>query len=215
LDEEERKIAQQLLGIPSSSQTQSQEEEKEEEKEEEEKEEEKGKEEKEVGEGGMKEEEKEEEEDEEEASANKEKKRGERRERKAREKLELALISEEEKISLVGEVMKEQAGLIDKLTGFPKKEDILLFALPVCAPYSSLQSYKYKVKLTPGKSSRSTARKNALYYFLKVEDSTDRENELIKNIPESQFTSILLGDVSVSIPLSLKTNKKAGKKKKK
>lgn len=36
------------------------------------------------------------------------------------------------------------------MTPNPLPEDIIHFAIPVCAPYTSLQKYKYKVKLTPG-----------------------------------------------------------------
>jgi len=32
----------------------------------------------------------------------------------------------------------------------PREDDVLQFAIPVCAPYAALQGYKYKVKLTPG-----------------------------------------------------------------
>jgi hypothetical protein len=39
---------------------------------------------------------------------------------------------------------------IDTLTGIPRDDDVLQFAIPVCAPYTALQGFKYKVKLTPG-----------------------------------------------------------------
>lgn len=39
---------------------------------------------------------------------------------------------------------------IDKLTGMPKQGDIIHFAIPMCGPYSVMQTYKYKVKLQPG-----------------------------------------------------------------
>jgi predicted ribosome quality control (RQC) complex YloA/Tae2 family protein len=38
----------------------------------------------------------------------------------------------------------------DKLTGSPLADDVILYAVPVCGPYLSLQSFKYRVKLTPG-----------------------------------------------------------------
>uniref|UniRef100_A0A8C8CL18 Ribosome quality control complex subunit NEMF n=1 Tax=Oncorhynchus tshawytscha TaxID=74940 RepID=A0A8C8CL18_ONCTS len=40
--------------------------------------------------------------------------------------------------------------LLNSLTGQPHPEDVLLFAVPVCAPYTALSNYKHKVKLTPG-----------------------------------------------------------------
>ncbi|VEL42477.1 unnamed protein product [Protopolystoma xenopodis] len=40
--------------------------------------------------------------------------------------------------------------VLNALTGQPLPEDILFYAIPVCAPYQTLSSYKFKVKLTPG-----------------------------------------------------------------
>lgn len=38
--------------------------------------------------------------------------------------------------------LKDEIDVIDSLTGIPVEEDELLFCLTVCAPYSTLQSYK-------------------------------------------------------------------------
>ena len=38
----------------------------------------------------------------------------------------------------------------DLFSGCPADDDALLFAVPVCAPYSTLASYTYRAKLTPG-----------------------------------------------------------------
>ncbi len=46
---------------------------------------------------------------------------------------------------------REKLSVLDTLTGLPRPDDVLLFAVPVCAPYSTLQSYKLKVKLIPGR----------------------------------------------------------------
>lgn len=35
---------------------------------------------------------------------------------------------------------------LDRLTGKPRDEDVLMFAVPVCGPYVSLRDYRYKVK---------------------------------------------------------------------
>jgi len=37
---------------------------------------------------------------------------------------------------------KEGMSLLDSLTGCPFSEDLLLFAIPVCAPYTAVQNYK-------------------------------------------------------------------------
>lgn len=46
---------------------------------------------------------------------------------------------------------------IDKLTGVPKHNDILTFGLPMLAPYSTIQTYKYRVKIQPGPLKRGKA----------------------------------------------------------
>lgn len=38
---------------------------------------------------------------------------------------------------------QETENLLTSLTGQPHAEDVLLFAVPVCAPYTALSNYKY------------------------------------------------------------------------
>ena len=57
---------------------------------------------------------------------------------------------EEDDIKEIGEDEKEKLTDVDYLTGNPLPNDILLYAVPVCAPYTALQSYKYRVKIIPG-----------------------------------------------------------------
>ena len=71
-----------------------------------------------------------------------------RRERKKQEQLEIQNILDEE--GILDEEEGKQADEIDKLTGKPMAEDVLLYAVPVCGPYSAIRSFKYSVKLTPG-----------------------------------------------------------------
>jgi len=60
-------------------------------------------------------------------------------------------------VTLHGLAVTEEKELF-KLTGNPHPNDILLFAVPVCAPYTSLLSnYKYRVKLTPGAMKKGKA----------------------------------------------------------
>jgi hypothetical protein len=46
------------------------------------------------------------------------------------------------------------------LTAVPLPDDVLLFAVPVCAPYISMTNYKYKVKLTPGNVKKGKGKNN-------------------------------------------------------
>ncbi|KAJ0391869.1 hypothetical protein P43SY_011914 [Pythium insidiosum] len=78
--------------------------------------------------------------------------------RQQREKKEKYLEQEEEEA--------EQLDFFDAFTGSPLPQDLLLHAMPMCAPYSSLLRHKYKVKLTPGSVKKGKAAKTALEYLL-------------------------------------------------
>jgi NFACT protein C-terminal domain len=43
------------------------------------------------------------------------------------------------------------------LQGMPWDNDVILYALPVCAPDPVLAAYRYKAKLTPGSQKRGKA----------------------------------------------------------
>lgn len=55
---------------------------------------------------------------------------------------------------------------IDKLTGIPKGNDIIESLVPMCAPYSAISTYKYKVKIQPGTLKRGKAQKLIKGLFL-------------------------------------------------
>ncbi|KAF2711713.1 hypothetical protein K504DRAFT_453512 [Pleomassaria siparia CBS 279.74] len=60
------------------------------------------------------------------------------------------------------ETMKQNLLSLDSFTGRPLPEDVLLSAIPVCAPWSSLAAYKYKAKMQPGALKRGKAVKEIL-----------------------------------------------------
>ena len=63
---------------------------------------------------------------------------------------------------------------VDKLTGLPKANDIVVALVPMCAPYSAISTYKYKVKLQQGTLKRGKAQK------------------LIKNLFQQQFNKVII-----------------------
>ena len=56
---------------------------------------------------------------------------------------------------------------LNKLTGKPQSEDLVLFAVPICAPYQSLSQNAYRVKLTPGNMKRGKPSKQCVEMFLR------------------------------------------------
>lgn len=142
--------------------------------------------------------------------------------RQQREKKEKFLDEQEEEA--------ETADFFDAFTGSPLPHDLVLFAMPMCAPYSSLGKYKYKVKLTPGSQKKGKAAKQAMEHFFSSnlreekqqgtsgnkarkpkEDEEDDEatpdveplvvqRELMKCIPENELVNCLVGPLKISAP---------------
>eukprot|EP00934_Nitzschia_sp_Nitz4_P008699 Nitzschia sp. Nitz4//scaffold31_size150131//110698//114270//NITZ4_002845-RA/size150131-processed-gene-0.142-mRNA-1//-1//CDS//3329547710//8689//frame0 len=97
---------------------------------------------------------------------------------------------------------------LGKLTGKPQEGDLVLFAVPVCAPYQSLTQYTYRVKLTPGNMKRGKATKACLELFLKDNSSgsgKDRDKDLIKKVADNEWVSAIAGDVKISAAGASKT----------
>ncbi|KAJ1969600.1 hypothetical protein H4R35_006096 [Dimargaris xerosporica] len=143
----------------------------------------------------------------------------------ANDAAEIQQILEEENIVPLDP--EENLSVLDTLTAQPFPDDILLFAVPVCAPYTSLQKYKYRVKLTPGNLKKGKACKAALAVFLNASGQSSssnvnsqqadaiaaREKELMKSVPDTDLIAHMLPKTKVSAP-NLESVKKAKKKKK-
>lgn len=100
---------------------------------------------------------------------------------------------EEEELSKSGIDSKK---IISSLISNPNPTDNLLYAIPVCGPYTTLQGYKYKVKIIPGTTKRGKASKTALMIFLKEKTATEREKDLLKAIKDQ--------DISKNMPAKVK-----------
>ncbi|KAF1963632.1 hypothetical protein CC80DRAFT_588001 [Byssothecium circinans] len=60
------------------------------------------------------------------------------------------------------EVLKSNLLNLDAFTGRPLPNDTLISAIPICAPWSALSTYKYKAKMQPGALKRGKAVKEIL-----------------------------------------------------
>ncbi|NWU89006.1 NEMF factor, partial [Upupa epops] len=97
---------------------------------------------------------------------------------------------------------------LDSLTGQPHPEDILLFAVPICAPYTAMSNYKYKVKLTPGTQKKGKAAKIALHNFMQSKEASAREKDLFRSVKDTDLSRNIPGKVKVSAPHLLNRKKK-------
>eukprot|EP00058_Branchiostoma_floridae_P011333 XP_002596821.1 hypothetical protein BRAFLDRAFT_130588 [Branchiostoma floridae] len=109
--------------------------------------------------------------------------------------------SDEEKDAvLAGENIKlvEASSVLDTLTGCPHPEDILLFAIPVCAPYSAMNNFKYKVKLVPGSNKKGKVAKTALGMFTYSKEASSMEKDLFKSVKDADLSRGIPGKVKMS-----------------
>lgn len=120
---------------------------------------------------------------------------------------------------------ENKLGELDSLTGCPRPEDTLLYAVPVCGPYNALQNYKYKVKLTPGTLKKGKAAKQSVSLMCSGEGGSGGsgatpvhvEQELMKRVPEMDIINALVGTVKLSMAglQKIKQQEKSQKKMKK
>ncbi|XP_063700064.1 ribosome quality control complex subunit NEMF homolog [Culicoides brevitarsis] len=100
-----------------------------------------------------------------------------------------------------------EVDMIDTLTGLPVPEDELLFAIPVVAPYQTLQNYKFKVKLTPGSGKRGKAAKTALEIFVRDKNCSQHEKDLLRAVKDETLARNIPGKVKLSAPQMHKVKK--------
>jgi hypothetical protein len=86
------------------------------------------------------------------------------------------------------------------LVGKPLPEDQLLYAVPVCGPYMSIQQYKYRVKLTPGTLKRGKVFKQAMEVFAASKDMPPLEKMLLKGVQDTEAVAVLVSDARLSVP---------------
>ncbi|XP_067222943.1 ribosome quality control complex subunit NEMF-like isoform X2 [Chanodichthys erythropterus] len=102
----------------------------------------------------------------------------------------------------------EDCSILDSLTGLPHPDDVLMFAVPVCAPYMALSNYKYKVKLTPGTQKKGKAARTAVLSFMRGKDASAREKDLFRSVKDTDLSRNMPGKVKVSAPNLLAVKKK-------
>lgn len=128
---------------------------------------------------------------------------------------EIQKIMKEEDITLVPENV--DVSEIDKLTGNPTGKDGLLFALPMLAPYTTIMTNKYKVKVQPGTMKRGRAAKDIRSLFIgQAGKNFPYETNLMKCVPDNDMTMSLINNCRVLAPglTKIQQQNKQDKKKK-
>jgi len=72
-----------------------------------------------------------------------------------------------------------------------------MFAVPVCAPYITINNYKYKVKLVPGGMKKGKAVKTVMSLFLGNKEIPEAEKALLKSMSDAELVSAMIGNVKI------------------
>lgn len=76
----------------------------------------------------------------------------------------------------------------------PGPDDVIISAIPMCAPYSALKEHPYHMKLLPGHTKKGAIATLAMQRFLKVDPTKE---QYIKLITVDQFSLALIEDCKV------------------
>ncbi|CAM9258170.1 unnamed protein product, partial [Ectocarpus fasciculatus] len=82
----------------------------------------------------------------------------------------------------------------------PKPEDVVLYCVPMCGPYSCFKNFKYKMKLTPGTLKKGKIAKQAQDVFVMFKDCSAAEKSAIEGLNRSELTAAVIGEAKISMP---------------
>ena len=94
----------------------------------------------------------------------------------------------------------EPIDILDSLVRNPLPTDTILFGVPFVAPYNSMSSCKYRVKLTPGTTKKGKACKTILDLFTRDKNALLQEKNVFKSLKDVDMTVNIPGKVKVSAP---------------
>jgi len=104
----------------------------------------------------------------------------------------------EPSIQALGAAQHSMLAIHDTLTAIPEDDDQVLFSIPVCAPYSVLTGYKFRVKLTPGAQKKGKAARQAIGIFCSAaHNATDRQRDLLRAITDDELVRQMIGNVKL------------------
>lgn len=114
------------------------------------------------------------------------------------------LLLDEEGIVELAKLEGETTAALQVLTAIPTEDDVVQFALPVCAPYHALSQYRYRVKLMPGSMKRGQAYRSGVVMFQKQAEKDltkfKQERDAMRLTPESDGIHGMLGKVKITSP---------------
>ena len=114
------------------------------------------------------------------------------------EEEEIRRLLESEDAPTLTEEQRRGISFFDMFTGAPHPDDVLDFAIPMSAPLSALSTFKFRVKLIPGSQGKGKAMKSILEAFSRSKQCTAAEKELVRAIRDTDGVANVPGKVRVT-----------------
>jgi len=100
---------------------------------------------------------------------------------------------------------------IDSITGHPTPEDVILYAIPCCGPFSAIKQFKFRVKIAPGNLKKGKVAKTAIMAFTNNAFVSPQEKNCMNSLTEVEMASTLVAEIKINMP-GLNLVKHAGNK---
>eukprot|EP00606_Chrysophyceae_sp_TOSAG23-5_P000762 GSChrysophyteH2.ASY1.ANO1.1338.1 assembled CDS len=90
---------------------------------------------------------------------------------------------------------------VSHIVAFPTEDDILLYCIPCCGPYSAIQGFKYRVKLTPGTMKQGQVAKTVLDLFGKGSSwISAAERTVMLGLSTEEVVPTLVRNTKINMP---------------
>eukprot|EP00917_Polyrhabdina_sp_WS-2016_P026323 GHVP01056535.1.p1 GENE.GHVP01056535.1~~GHVP01056535.1.p1 ORF type:complete len:394 (-),score=116.04 GHVP01056535.1:299-1480(-) len=93
-------------------------------------------------------------------------------------------------------LLEEAPSLLEQLVFSPKENETVLFAIPMCAPYSAILKSKHKAKLAPGGGKKGGAAESAVRFFLQHE-TNENLKKCLENLTLAEVTQVLVSSPKI------------------
>lgn len=121
--------------------------------------------------------------------------------RKRIEKQEGLRLSNPEGLKELEKLEEDCIYILDTLTALPREDDVIRYALPVCAPYNAVANYRYRVKLMPGTTRRGKGYRAAVAVMLREAEKDlsrfKQERDSMRLTPETEGIHMMVGNVKL------------------
>lgn len=97
------------------------------------------------------------------------------------------------------DVVRDSSDFLLNWTSSPSEDDMILHAIPMCAPYVTMTENRYRVKLTPGKMKKGAMAKSIVEMWLRTV-TNEAEKKALKQMQMQDVVSVIINNSKAVLP---------------